>query len=127
MRTTSCGSWREREKVPQKFGAKPGAGIEISRVARKPMAPMQIRRFSFAPVRLCCRVMVVGFELIGARFKMSALGAARSPVLANKEGVIIGKGRFHNSVRVQFDRNKSSTTLHRNYIEVIPTEPGLRP
>jgi hypothetical protein len=52
------------------------------------MAPMQIRRFSFAPLRLCCRVMVVGFELIGARFKMSALGAARSPILADKEGVI---------------------------------------
>jgi hypothetical protein len=59
-------------------------------------------------------------ELIGVRFKMSALGLERSPSFAGKEGVIIGRGRYHRSVRVQFDSNKSSTTLHRDYIELIP-------
>ena len=51
---------------------------------------------------------------------MSRLGSARSPILASKEGIIIGEGRYYRSVRVQFDGNKSPTTLHRDYIELIP-------
>ena len=65
----------------------------------------------------------VRFQIkIGARFKMSARGLARSPSLAGKEGIIIGSGRYHNAVRVQFDGYKSPTTLHRDYIETIPSE-----
>jgi hypothetical protein len=60
------------------------------------------------------------FQLIGARFKMSSLGLARSPRFAGKEGVIIGPGRYFRSVRVQFDSNKLPTTMHRDYIELIP-------
>jgi hypothetical protein len=56
---------------------------------------------------------------IGTRFKMSALGAARSPNLAGKEGTIVGGGRYRNNVRVKFDGYKSPTSLHRDYIEPI--------
>jgi hypothetical protein len=52
---------------------------------------------------------------------MSALGAERCPRLADKEGVIVGFSRFLCSVRVLFDGSKSPTSLHRDYIEQIPT------
>ena len=55
---------------------------------------------------------------------MSALGAARSPSHAGKEGIIIGGTRYSNSVRVQFDSYKSPMSLHRDYIELIPPEPS---
>jgi hypothetical protein len=67
----------------------------------------------------------VKFELIGARFKMSALGLKRSPTFAGKEGVVIGRGRYYRSLRVRFDSNKSPTTLHRDYIELIPPSAEL--
>ena len=51
---------------------------------------------------------------------MSRLGSARSPILACKEGIIVGEGRYYRSVRVQFDGKKSPTTLHCDYIELIP-------
>jgi hypothetical protein len=59
-------------------------------------------------------------KVIGNRFKMSRLGSARSPILAGKEGILIGEGRYYRSVRVLFDGNKSPTTLHWDYIELIP-------
>jgi hypothetical protein len=52
---------------------------------------------------------------------MSALGAARCPRLADKEGVIVGLSRYQSSVRVLFDGSKSPTSLHRDYIEQIPS------
>jgi len=60
---------------------------------------------------------------IGARFKMSPLGSARSPSLAGKEGIIVGSSRYYSSVRVQFDGIKYPMTLHRDYIELIPPKP----
>lgn len=62
---------------------------------------------------------LVKSKVIGNRFRMSHLGSAHSPILAGKEGIIIGEGRYYRSVRVQFDGNKSRTTLHRDYIELI--------
>jgi hypothetical protein len=59
---------------------------------------------------------------IGSRFRMSTRGAARSPRTAEREGVVVGGGRDSNSVRVLFDGSKSPITLHRDYIEQIPTE-----
>ena len=61
---------------------------------------------------------------IGARFKMSALGAAHNPRLAKKEGTIVGTNRLNSSVRVLFDGRKSLVSLHRGYIKEIPTEAG---
>ncbi len=60
--------------------------------------------------------------VIGARFKMSALGSVRSPRLAAKEGIIVGGSRLNSSVRVLFDGRKSPMSLHRDYIEEIPYE-----
>jgi hypothetical protein len=51
---------------------------------------------------------------------MSALGTARSPRMAYKEGIILGGGRLTCSVRVLFDGAKSPVTLHRDYIDQIP-------
>ena len=59
---------------------------------------------------------------IGTRVKISALGAARNPRLAQKQGTIIGSSRLNRSVRVLFDGRKSPMSLHRDYIEQIPSE-----
>jgi hypothetical protein len=53
---------------------------------------------------------------------MSPLGAARNPRLAEKQGAIIGSSRLNRSVRVIFDGRKSPMSLHRDYIEQIPSE-----
>jgi hypothetical protein len=50
---------------------------------------------------------------------MSALGAARCPRIADKEGIIVGGGRYTNSFRILFDGSKSPVSLHRNYIEQV--------
>jgi hypothetical protein len=54
---------------------------------------------------------------IGQRIKMSALGAARCPGLAAKTGVVIGFSQYKSSITVRFDGNRSSTSIHRHYIE----------
>jgi hypothetical protein len=59
---------------------------------------------------------------IGARFRMSLLGAAHNPRLAEKEGTIVGSSRLNSSVRVLFDGRKSPISLHRGYIMQIPSE-----
>ena len=59
---------------------------------------------------------------VGTRFKMNPPGAARSPGLAAKQGTVIGGGRYVTSVRVRFDGYKTPTSLHRDYIELLPTE-----
>ena len=60
--------------------------------------------------------------VIGTRFRMSALGAARNPRLAKKEGTIVGSGRLNSSIRVLFDGRRTLMSLHRDYIEQIPSE-----
>ena len=65
---------------------------------------------------------IVSPVLIGARFRMSELGAARNPRLAEKEGTIVGSSRINSSIRVLFDGRKSPISLHRDYIEQIPSE-----
>jgi hypothetical protein len=60
---------------------------------------------------------------IGARFRMSALGAARSPRLAKKEGTIVGVSRLNSSIRVLFDGSKSPISLHRDYVEQLISQP----
>jgi hypothetical protein len=60
--------------------------------------------------------------VIGARFKMSVLGAARNPRLAGKEGTIVGSSRLNSSIRVLFDGRRTPMSLHRDYIEQIPSE-----
>ena len=59
---------------------------------------------------------------IGSRFRMTALGAARCPRHAQKEGTIVGASRLNSSVRVLFDGYKSPVSLHRDYIQQVPSE-----
>jgi hypothetical protein len=59
---------------------------------------------------------------IGGRFRMSALGAARSPRLAKKEGTIVGCSRLNSSIRVLFDGSKSPISLHRDYVEQLTSD-----
>jgi hypothetical protein len=59
---------------------------------------------------------------IGVRFRMSALGAARSPRLAKKEGIVVGGSRLSCSIRVLFDGSKSAMSLHRDYVEQLTLE-----
>jgi hypothetical protein len=58
------------------------------------------------------------------RVRMTALGAARCPNLAGREGVVVGAGRYHSTVRVLFDGFKSPTSLHRTYIEAVAGKEG---
>jgi hypothetical protein len=58
------------------------------------------------------------------RIRMSALGAARCPSLAGREGVVVGAGRYHSTVRVLFDGFRSATSLHRTYIEPVAPKEG---
>jgi hypothetical protein len=58
----------------------------------------------------------------GVRFKMSILGAAHNPRLAQKEGTVVGNSRLNNSVRVLFDGRKTPMSLHRDYITPIPSQ-----
>ena len=60
---------------------------------------------------------------IGARFRMSVLGAARSPRLATKEGTIVGCSRLNSSIRVLFDGSKLPISLHRDYVEQLTSDP----
>jgi hypothetical protein len=55
----------------------------------------------------------------GDRVKLSPLGAARCPGLADKEGVVVGGGRYPNTARVIFDGFKTPTSLHRDYVEPV--------
>jgi hypothetical protein len=58
------------------------------------------------------------------RIRMSALGAARCPNLAGREGVVVGAGRYPSTVRVMFDGFRSPTSLHSTYIEAVAGEEG---
>jgi hypothetical protein len=55
---------------------------------------------------------------------MSALGAARCPNLAGREGVVIGTGRYRSTLRVLFDGFRSATSLHNSYIEPVAGKEG---
>jgi hypothetical protein len=58
------------------------------------------------------------------RIRMSALGAARCPNLAGREGVVVGSGRYRNTVRIMFDGFKSPTSLHSSYVEAVVEQNG---
>ena len=56
---------------------------------------------------------------VGDRIKMSGLGSERSPVLAIKVGTVTGIRSDSRTIFVRFDGNRTTTTLHRDYIEPI--------
>ena len=56
---------------------------------------------------------------IGDRVQISTLGATRCPRLAGKAGVVVGRSIYTNSVSVRFDGNRTSSTFHRDYLQVV--------
>jgi len=54
----------------------------------------------------------------GHRFRLSKLGAERCPRLRNKVGVIVKVRENSASIIVQFDGNRNTTPIHRDYIEL---------
>jgi hypothetical protein len=59
---------------------------------------------------------------IGDRVRISAVGATRSPRLADRKGTIVGRGIYTNSFVVLFDGNKSTSTFHGDYLEPIRSD-----
>ena len=53
---------------------------------------------------------------IGARFKMSKLGAVRCQELANQTGVVVAMSGRTTGVTVLFDGARRPTVLHEDYI-----------
>ena len=53
---------------------------------------------------------------IGSRFKMSKLGTARCPDLANQTGVVVAMSRRTTGITVLFDGARRPTVLHEDYI-----------
>jgi hypothetical protein len=41
---------------------------------------------------------------------------------SRKTGTIVGRSQYANSVSVRFDGNKSSSTFHRDYVELIASD-----
>jgi hypothetical protein len=56
---------------------------------------------------------------VGDRFKLTALGSQRCPRLTHKVGIITSMNENSSIIGVRFDGNKTSTRLHRDYIEPI--------
>jgi len=52
---------------------------------------------------------------------------ARRPRLPDNEGVIVGGGRYQNTVRIIFDGFKSPMLLDRDYIELVARGAGTKP
>ncbi|MDE1932543.1 hypothetical protein [Bradyrhizobium sp.] len=50
---------------------------------------------------------------IGARIRITD---AAGPRLASKQGIVVGSGRYRDSVRITLDGYKTSMTLHKKYL-----------
>jgi hypothetical protein len=56
---------------------------------------------------------------------MTEVGIAHCPRYAERTGLVIGRSRQNNSIRVLFDGYKSPVSLHPDYIEQIPSEENV--
>ncbi len=55
---------------------------------------------------------------IGVRVKVNS---SAGPRLASKQGIIVGSGRYRDSVRITLDGSKTAMTLHRKYLSFEET------
>ncbi|MGO4717434.1 hypothetical protein [Bradyrhizobium sp. 2TAF24] len=80
------------------------------------------RRLDFedvtAPPRAAATLPVLA---IGDRVRMSALGQDRHPRYGDVEGVLIRKTAA-SAWRVKFDGRNALQTIHRDYLERVPTD-----
>ena len=58
-------------------------------------------------------------RLVGTRFKISKLGAARCPALAGQTGSVVEVSHRNTGVTVLFDGAHRPTCLHRDFITLI--------
>ena len=56
---------------------------------------------------------------VGMRFRMSELGAARCPEIADRSGIVIDVSRRTTGITVLFDGARRPTCLHRDFISPI--------
>jgi hypothetical protein len=54
----------------------------------------------------------------GDRFRMSKLGSERCPRLIGKVGNIVKVRDYSASIVVRFDGNRTTTILHKDYVEL---------
>jgi hypothetical protein len=71
------------------------------------------------PVNLQLDIAMKPDFTVGSRVRLTALGASRCMRLADRVGTVVGGSVYANSVSIRFDGNKSSSTLHRDYLEAI--------
>ncbi|MGB7009808.1 MAG: hypothetical protein WBD97_05320, partial [Pseudolabrys sp.] len=58
---------------------------------------------------------------------MSALGASRSPRLADKTGTIVGRSIYVNCARVLLDGSKSPISVHCDYLDaILPVDAAMK-
>ena len=62
---------------------------------------------------------VASLIFLGARIRMTLLGAARNPHFAGRQGTVVGRSRINGSVRILFDGRKTPISLYRDYVETI--------
>ena len=53
----------------------------------------------------------------GKRIRLSALGKERSPRIKTHTGIIVGKTRGSDTVRILLDGHKLPITIHKSYVE----------
>ena len=63
----------------------------------------------------------IAFE-VGKRVKLSALGSQRCPRIARKVGTVTGLIPNSQTIAVRFDGNKRSTSIHRDYVELLKSD-----
>ena len=106
------------------------AGLKREPIIRRRRNPLAVSEYSsqnieewgwLLPNERRCRTMDQRANEIpiGIRFRMSELGGIRCPRLAQKVGTVVGRGIYKNSITVLFDGNKSTSSLHRDYIVPI--------
>ena len=52
---------------------------------------------------------------VGVRIR---LNRAAGPHLGGRQGIVIGSGRYRDSLRVTLDGSKTSMTLHKKYFDL---------
>ena len=63
----------------------------------------------------------IAFE-VGKRVKLSALGSQRCPRIARKAGTVTRLIPNSSTIVVRFDGNKRSTSIHRDYVELLKSD-----
>ena len=76
--------------------------------------------YPFSPDRIAVMIyQKVDRIVVGTRFKMSEVGAARCQELADRSGIVIDVSPRTTGITVLFDGARRPTCLHRDFISPI--------